>query len=136
MKELLDTMYIKVLLALIIIDIITGVFKALCFKRLNSSVGQKGLLKHTTTILLVVAFYPFITMVGFPFIGNFICAFYVVNYLTSVLENSAEIGVPIPKFILRTLAKIKNEMDEATDFNVSVSDFIQSGDKNIDKKEK
>ena len=48
-------------------------------------------------------------------IGWFILALYIINELTSILENMVALGVDVPEFLIRGLAAVKTAVDEAGD---------------------
>ena len=48
-------------------------------------------------------------------IGWFVLALYIINELTSILENMVALGVDVPEFLIRGLAAVKTAVDEAGD---------------------
>ena len=91
--------YIYFLVILILIDFMTGNLKAYKWKVTDSSVGLKGIIKHSLTFIfyfLLMAFFDYLKMptTGEAFIWLILC-----NYLLSILENLAVMGVYIPKFL-------------------------------------
>ena len=103
--------YIFFLLILILIDFITGNAKAWKWKVIDSSVGLKGIIKHSLTFLfyfLLLAFFKYIQMEEIGMIFIYLILF---NYVLSIMENLAVMGVYIPKFLR---AKVLNEMKRYT----------------------
>lgn len=99
--------YIFFLLILIIIDFLTGNAKAWKWKVSDSSVGLKGIIKHSLTFLfyfLLLAFFTYVQMEDMGMIFIYLIQF---NYVLSIIENLAVMGVYIPKFLS---AKVLNEM--------------------------
>ena len=91
--------YIFFLLILIIIDFITGNAKAWKWKVSDSSVGLKGIIKHSLTFLfyfLLLAFFKYVRMEDLGMIFIYLILF---NYVLSIMENLAVMGVYIPKFL-------------------------------------
>lgn len=107
------------LVALMVIDYITGVIKAYIKKELSSQYGFKGILKKVC-ILLVIAVAHMIDMYIFAndraIVMNMALLFYSGNEGLSILENLDEIGVPIPPQIRgalkQTVKKASKEDDE------------------------
>ena len=99
--------YIFFLLILILIDFITGNAKAWKWQVSDSSVGLKGIIKHSLTFLfyfLLLAFFKYIQMEE---IGMIFIYLILYNYVLSIMENLAVMGVYIPPFLR---AKVLNEM--------------------------
>lgn len=99
--------YIFFLLILILLDFLTGNAKAWKWKVSDSSVGLKGIIKHTLTYLfyfLLLAFFKYVQMEE---IGMIFIYLILLNYVLSIMENLAVMGVYIPKFLR---AKVLNEL--------------------------
>lgn len=99
--------YIFFLLILIIIDFLTGNAKAWKWKVSDSSVGLKGIIKHSLTFLFYFILLTFFTYVQMEEIGMIFIYLILFNYVLSIIENLAVMGVYIPKFLS---AKVLNEM--------------------------
>ena len=103
--------YIFFLLILILIDFLTGIAKAWKWKVSDSSVGLKGIIKHSLTFLfyfLLLAFFRYVKMEEIGMIFIYLILF---NYVLSIMENLAVMGVYIPKFLR---AKVLNELKRYT----------------------
>lgn len=109
-----DTL-IWVLLAMSVIDYITGVTCAAVTHTLCSSVGFKGLARKMG-IFVIVAVAAIIDKI-IPAIGGALCAaacaFYIANEGLSILENWGKIGLPLPKTLTKALAQLKQKDEEA-----------------------
>ena len=108
-------MLFKALIALIILDYLTGIIKGIYLKELSSEIGYKGLLKKCL-ILTIVAVAVIIqrTINNAVPIRETVIVFFVCNEGISILENAAEF-IPIPKRlkdILLQLRKQNNVNDE------------------------
>ena len=99
--------YIFFLLILIIIDFLTGNAKAWKWKVSDSSVGSKGIIKHSLTFLFYFLLLAFFTYVQMEEIGMIFIYLILFNYVLSIIENLAVMGVYIPKFLS---AKVLNEL--------------------------
>jgi toxin secretion/phage lysis holin len=103
--------YIFFLLILILVDFITGNAKAWKWKVSDSSVGLKGIIKHSLTFLfyfLLLAFFKYVKMEDVGMIFIYLILF---NYVLSIMENLAVMGVYMPKFLR---AKVLSEMKRYT----------------------
>ena len=103
--------YIFFLLILILIDFLTGNAKAWKWQVSDSSVGLKGIIKHSLTFLfyfLLLAFFKYVKMEDIGMIFIYLILF---NYVLSIMENLAVMGVYMPKFLK---AKVLDEMKRYT----------------------
>lgn len=101
---------IYALLAFVTIDYITGVLVAVARKQLSSEVGARGLAKKGL-ILAVVAVAHILDsqMLG----GTSVCrsaviGYYIANEGISILENAGNLGVPLPKRLLKVLEQLRD----------------------------
>lgn len=98
--------WVKVLLAMQIIDIFMGVLSSIRKKNLNSTVGWKGFTRKAGTLGIV-------TMVGIidPLMPVQLTVGAAMAYCgweaLSVLEKAGKLGIPIPSIILETLEKLR-----------------------------
>lgn len=110
--ELLGDVYIHVFAVVILLDILTGLGKAWVTKSLNSTIGRRGVLEHLLVMVLGISLYPYLNLIGFDEIAKGFVIFFVASYGISVVENLAEIGVPIPKWVRTRLEKIRDAFDD------------------------
>lgn len=101
---------IQMLILAILIDYITGVFRSIIKKDLNSSVGFKGIIKKLL-ILTVAAASNIIDVMtgGAMLIRTIVINVLAANELLSIIENAGECGVPIPKSLRNAIAKLKEQ---------------------------
>ena len=104
----LDALLIA-LIALVIIDYITGVFAAICEKRLNSGVGFRGILKKVAILLVVMVAQIIGQVVGVEWLRSAVIGFYLANESISILENSGKLGIGIPQKLLDVLEQLKKD---------------------------
>ena len=106
--------FIQVLVAVVVIDYITGVAKAAIKKELDSAVGFIGLLKKIA-IFLIVALAVLIDK-AIPGINgaarSATIMFYIANEGISILENIGLMGVPLPAGLQKWLAKLKDDAEQ------------------------
>lgn len=102
---------INALIALVALDYVTGVICAAANKRLSSEIGFKGLIKKTVIFALVAV--AGVADKVIPATNQAIRAavilFYIANEAISILENAAELGLPVPEKLKAVLIKTKGE---------------------------
>lgn len=102
--------FLYALIALTVIDYITGVMMAIVQKKLSSEIGFKGIFKKILIFMMVAIAHLIDTMIidSGSAIRTAVIFFYLSNEGISILENAAAIGLPIPeklKIILRQLGE-------------------------------
>ena len=102
------------LIALIILDYISGVIAAIAAKKLSSAVGAKGIAKKIFMLFIVaVANIVDINVIGDGHVLKSVtAAFYAANECISLLENAGRLGVPVPKKLLDVLEQLKDNNDK------------------------
>ncbi|MBQ5318512.1 MAG: phage holin family protein [Oscillospiraceae bacterium] len=98
------------LIALIVLDYISGVIAAAVEKKLSSAVGAKGIAKKIFMLLIVaVANIVDMNVIGDGHVLRTVTTvFYIANECISLIENAGRIGVPVPKKLLDVLEQLKN----------------------------
>ena len=114
---------IAVLVAVMVIDYISGMVSAKKTGELSSRLGVIGILKKVGYLALVAVgmvvdylISSALTQVGINIQINYcfamiIVIWLIVNELISILENLGEIGVPIPEFLRKSIHKIKDGVE-------------------------
>lgn len=99
------------LVALIVLDYISGVLAAVVEKKLSSEVGAKGIAKKIFMLLIVaVANIVDINVIGEGHVLKSVTVvFYIANECISLIENAGRLGVPVPKKLLDVLEQLKNK---------------------------
>ena len=102
------------LVALIILDYISGVIAAAVEKRLSSEVGAKGIAKKIFMLLIVaLANIVDINVIGDGHVLKTVTVvFYICNECISLIENAGRIGVPVPKKLLDVLEQLRDRDDK------------------------
>jgi len=99
---------LQALVALVVIDYLTGVLAAFFEKSLNSATGFQGICKKIC-IFLVVALANILDStggLGDPWIRTCVIMFFIANESLSALENACRIGVPLPEPLVAALEKL------------------------------
>ena len=94
-----------------VIDIVTGIIKALIKRKLNSEIGYKGFLKKATIMLVIILanWLDMLTISDVPVFKTIAIYFYIGMEGLSILENLNHIGVPIPTAISKYIDQLAKE---------------------------
>ena len=99
---------LKSLLIVIVIDYATGILSAIYNKQINSKVGFKGILKKFSYLLIIALSVIIDNILGQSgTIRTLVIYFFVANDGISILENVAEMNIPLPPKLLETLEQLK-----------------------------
>lgn len=96
---------VQILIALMALDIATGLLAGFAGRRLSSEVSFRGMAKKTTVLLLVATAAIIEPHVGLP-VADAVAGFYCAHELLSIIENAAESGLPVPQILRDALAKL------------------------------
>ena len=101
---------LQVLIAFIILDYCTGLSAAYVGKRLDSSIGARGIARKVGFLVLVAVAHLLdqISGLGAPVLKTATIWFLIANEGISITENLGEIGVPIPQAIQEALRRLKD----------------------------
>ncbi len=103
---------LQLLLLAIVLDYVTGIFKAIYKKKLNSEIGLKGIVKKIGYLILVALATMTDRIMGDTgAIRTLVIYFFVANEGISVLENWGDMGVPFPQKLRDTLEQLKQNGD-------------------------
>lgn len=103
--------FLYALIALVVIDYLTGVMCAVLEKRLSSEVGARGIFKKVLIFSLVAVGHIVdsqLIQTGSA-IRTAVIFFYLSNEGISILENTAKIGLPIPEKLKTVLEQLNKE---------------------------
>ena len=99
---------LKSLLIVIVIDYATGILSAIYNKQINSKVGFRGILKKFSYLLIIALSVIIDNILGQSgTIRTLVIYFFVANDGISILENVAEMNIPLPPKLLETLEQLK-----------------------------
>lgn len=103
---------LKALVALVILDYVTGVLKAIYTKTLSSSIGFKGLIRKIVIFIVVATAVIIQTVVGDAVpLREIVIIFFMCNEGISLLENASEF-VPIPDKLKETLIQLRDKEED------------------------
>lgn len=111
-KDLSLDPFIHVFMVMIIIDLLSGLAKAIKLKVANSSIGLNGLIRHAIIIFIVMMMSVYLPIFGLEKYVSWIIGYFIFQYLISVIENLGAIGVPLPKGLKETIYKLNDTIDE------------------------
>lgn len=109
---------LRVLVALIVVDYVTGVIIAILDKKLSSEIGFRGLFKKMMIFALVYLAVLVDQATNTDVIRTLTIMFYIANEGISVLENSTILGVPYPEPLKNILLQLKNKSNGQEDKKV------------------
>lgn len=111
-RHLLNNAFVQILVLVVLFDILTGMVKGLKGKQGNSTKGLLGVVKHLLVVLLVIVTYPYMRVMGMSLAANAFVIFYIAVYGISVTENLGQLGLPLPKFVIDRLEKLRESADK------------------------
>lgn len=121
------TFPLVLLFMMMICDYISGMMRAWIKGELSSRVGIKGIVKKALYLCIVCVAIAADWVVqiatrelGINFDGAYFCALLVtiwliLNECISILENVAEIGGPVPPFLVKLVAKLKQTAEDGAE---------------------
>lgn len=101
----------QVLIVFMTLDYGTGVLYAYLIGQLSSEVGFKGLVKKCMILVVLIIGVMLDRMLGNGtwVFRTLVCYFYIANEGISLLENVANIGIPIPNKIRDALEQLNKD---------------------------
>lgn len=118
---------LTILIVVMIIDYATGMTSAWKSGELESKTGLIGILKKVSYLVLVAVggVVDYLISAGLAAAnveisityccGLIVCVWLIINELISILENLAELGTPIPDFLVNVVHRLKNTVESKTD---------------------
>ena len=104
---------IYALIAFVVIDYITGVMCAVSDRRLSSAIGFKGICRKVLIFALVgIANILDVHVIGTGcVVRTATIFFYISNEGVSILENAANLGLPVPKKVKDVLKQLHDRAE-------------------------
>lgn len=96
-----------------LVDYMTGVIAAIIEKRLCSKIGFQGVAKKVLMFFMVgiAAILDVYVLGGQSPVREVVIVFYIANEGISIIENSARLGLPVPKKLIDVLEQLKSQGD-------------------------
>lgn len=102
---------LKAVVALAVMDYLSGWIKAFYNKKLSSEVGFKGILKKVLMFIVIAVAYEVQELTGHTVpLREIVIMFYICNEALSVLENAAEF-ISIPDKIKDVLLQLRDKKE-------------------------
>ena len=98
---------LKILLAGMMLDYVSGMLKAFYLGEVSSKTGYKGLIKKVGILFTIVVANLTDLILGLTVFRSAICMFFCMNEFISILENISAMGVPIPDILKDKLIQTK-----------------------------
>ena len=117
------SMALETLAIIMVLDYVTGLIVAGVFHAspksaggtLESKAAFKGLLRKVGIIIIVIAFHQLDRLTGKTFFRDGACwAFFVEEFL-SVIENLGLMGLPMPKFVIKSVEWLRKKGESLAD---------------------
>ena len=127
-----DMNLITILFILMIIDIITGIGKAVKNKNLWSRKSLLGFARKIFVFLIITVanlLDLFMNLNGALVLAT--VTFYILNEVLSITENAGQLGIPLPDKLLEVISVVNKKSET----NVKVEKIINDGDDINDKRE-
>lgn len=104
---------VTVLVWLMAFDMVSGVLAGFVTKKLSSTIGSRGIAKKALAFVLIGAVGIVTKPLSLPLdLPTTIAWFFVANEFISIAENCARAGLPIPKQLKESLAKVAGQYQE------------------------
>lgn len=109
----MDFSTVSILFVMIFLDYVTGIIVAVYEKKINSTIGRKGIFTKFGIMVCVVlcSVIDAVRLEGLAPLVPLVTLFFTFNEGFSILENLGRLNVPIPKFLTETL-KEKQKKNE------------------------
>lgn len=108
-RKMVDNPFMTAFLLVVLADMFLGFFKSFfpkAKKKVDSTTGLQGAIKHLAIMILILFSYPLIDAVGFTSIANTVLVFYIGQYGVSIMENLEVMGIPFPSFVKERFKKM------------------------------
>lgn len=119
----MDISELSVLLAIIVMDYISGLLAAIYEKKINSAIGRKGIFKKIG-IILCVMFCILLEQSNIPgaeAITPIIIIFFIISEGISIIENLKRINVPMPEQLTKLFLKENEKKKISVDKMITLS---------------
>ena len=97
------------LVILMVLDYITGIFKGIKNKNINSKKGFEGIIYKFCILFMIMLAEQIDIVTNQDVFRNLICYFFISNEGISLLENFSILGLPVPEKIKNLLEQLKKE---------------------------
>lgn len=120
----------QIFYGLVLFDVFTGLGKAIIKKRMNSTIGVNGMVKHFVILAMVTLIGPYLSLLNLDWVAWIFIRFFMAGYGISILENAEAIGAPLPKWFKEFFEKMRADAED-----VNVSEIVVTLESPNDKKD-
>lgn len=99
----------KALVFLMVLDYLTGILKAVYTKTLSSRIGLKGIITKVLYLAIISVVVVAGNILGITVTREMIFWFFIANECISIVENTVEVGVPVPKKLKEVLLQLRDQ---------------------------
>lgn len=99
-----------VLMVFMVLDYGTGLLKAYISKEVSSDVGLKGIARKSLILVMLIVAVMLDRLLNADtwVFRTLVCYFYIANEGISLLENCAQLGLPIPEKLKDALIQLQD----------------------------
>lgn len=111
-----DMFLINALGILMLVDILTGISKAVVNKNLWSRKTLFGVMRKVVVFVIIIASNTIDVLIGMNgLLVHAVVLFYITNELISILENAAQLGIPLPPKLIEVLEVMQDNDSKSID---------------------
>lgn len=124
LRDITSSGMLWLLIILMLVDVILGKYYAILTGTYISSIGTQGLIKHSTILLITLVIsliFRITNQVSFVYV---FAGFYVLEYITSIVENLTLLGVKLPSILVDRLGMTKETYDEKVERSLRDNDSL------------
>lgn len=120
MKFISEFVFYLVPLIFMLCDIVSGLAKAYVQKNIISHKMRSGIIKKCGEMMIILLTAIVVYSVQWPHqIIAIVSVYMILMEIISIMENLDEIGVPIPKWIEKTINNVATDIDSGTSNAIS-----------------
>lgn len=124
MKFISEFVFYLVPLIFMLCDVVSGLAKAYVQKNVISHKMRSGIIKKCGEMMIILLTALVVYSVQWPHqIIAIVSVYMILMEIISIMENLDEIGVPIPKWIEKTINNVATDIDNGTSNAISDDDM-------------
>ncbi|QTD43253.1 phage holin family protein [Sporosarcina sp. Te-1] len=108
---------LTILVALVVIDFVTGMLAGALNGELKSSIGMIGITRKVFIFAMVAVAHLIDLLLiengieSVEVVMSMVVVFYAINEILSITENAGRIGLPVPKQVRNVIEILQNKKD-------------------------
>ena len=124
MKFISEFVFYLVPLIFMLCDVVSGLAKAYVQKNIISHKMRSGIVKKCGEMMIILLTALVVYSVQWPHqIIAIVSVYMILMEIISIMENLDEVGVPIPKWIEKTINNVATDIDSGTSNAISEDDM-------------